>query len=365
MNHSTPILGALFFATLAPMAAAQMQRSIPSIYAQNEGNDLASYPFGWTGFRVQQIVRSTSIAQSLAIINGISYRADNDNSGTKPAVTFPNLTLSLGPTTHTPESMTTTYANNITSPLTQVFSGPLSLPAYTSTSGGVAPWAQIAISTPFTYATTQGNLLIDITAPVASPVTTSYTIDCALPGGTWSSFGKAGSNSTNDGVNLTAAGNGTQGRYSGVVPGGTATILVASMFQAWSGVMVFGVSEQNPPFDLAPFGAPGHSLYVWPVVTAPFTLQAFGFQYRATFPIAIPAGTTGAQLFSQAVLSDPTNNTLGVAVTAAQKLTVGEPLPHPVQQLQNKDYTATTGVFQYGTSNLLGGAVVRISGVLQ
>jgi hypothetical protein len=105
----------LLLAILALAAAASAQtRTVPAIADFNEGNDLTSYPFGRTAFRAQQLFESAYLAQTSAILTGIEYRADNDNSASKPAVTINNVQFDLSETTVGTAAMSTSYAANIT-----------------------------------------------------------------------------------------------------------------------------------------------------------------------------------------------------------------------------------------------------------
>jgi hypothetical protein len=358
-------LGLTAMASLPTLGSAQSNRAVPSIYASVEGNDLASYPFGRTGFRMQQCVAGSAIANTTAILSAVSYRADNDNSTSKPALVLTTLQVAVGATSMSPASMSTTFGANITGTMTQVYNGALALPAYTSTSGGVAPWIPITFSAPFPYTVASGNLLIDMTVPVSPSASSGYTIDSALPGGTYSTFGTPGPLSKADFVSISISGNGTQGRFSGIVPGGSLTMIVQSQFFSWSGALFLGAAKQASPVDLSVIGAPGNFLYIQPLVSLPITLTSSISGFRATLPLSIPGGpVTGGQLMSQAAVIDPPVNSLGLMTTSANVITIGDPLPHPVQQLQSSDSAALTGAFQYGTSNLLGGAVLRFSGTI-
>ena len=126
-------------AALAAETSAQTALTIPTIAVFTEGNDLTSYPFGRTAFRAQQVVTASAIAPNSAMISALAYRADNDNSSNKPAVTINNVRIELSPTIADPLTMSTTYANNVTGAVAIVFSGSVSLPAYNSTPGGIAP----------------------------------------------------------------------------------------------------------------------------------------------------------------------------------------------------------------------------------
>lgn len=360
-------------AALAPFAAGQNQDVvIPAIAEGRDANDLASYPFGRTGFRTQQILSQAALARSAptgAILLGIAYRADNDNSSGSPAVTIPNVTIEMSQTSVIPATMSTDFASNITNSPVTVFQGSVNLPAYSSTPNGHASFgAGIPLTAPFLFTTGAGDLLIDITAANANSTRNNYVIDAALPGGTVSTYGMPGQLSQPDGVRTVIAGNGSMGRFSGIVPGGQFSILVQSQFQVWSGALMLGLDKLSQPIDLASVGAPNNHLYIDPIDSYPYTLQQppIGWGFRYSWNLAVPSDPTltGVGLHMQPFVADPAANTLGVATMSATEVVIGDSAPHPVRQLNASDYQATTGSFQY-VSGIYGGAVVQLTGQFQ
>ena len=196
---------------------------------------------------------------SVALVTGLSFRADNDSSSGSPATGMGNVTISMSQTAFSHTGMNTTFDANITGTPVVVFTGTLNLPAYTSAPGGIAPWTLIPVS-PFPVMVPQGNLLIDITAANAGSTTNNYVIDNALPGGGVQSYGTSGQLTPPDPVNVLVSGNGSMGRFSGIVPGGAPTYLVESTWRAHAGAFMFGLRGLASPIDLAPYGMPGSSL---------------------------------------------------------------------------------------------------------
>ncbi len=356
LNH---LLRLSTLASLAALTSAQT-KTIPAIAALDEGNDLASRVFARTAFRVQQVVDGAAIATNAATITAIGYRLDNDNSLGGIAYTFPNVTISLSPTTVSPSAMTTTFASNITGAPTVVFSGAINAPAYTSVPEGVDTFFPMAI-TPFSYAPSGTSLLIDIVATDPAPASLNRTPDGALPGGVARVVGSSGVTSNPlDRLQLLVAGNGpTQGRFSGMVPGGSFVLFVQAA-TAYQGLLMLG-PDLPAPIDLGAYGAPANSLYVNPVVNIPFAMTSGIGGFRASWTLQPSAGTALAQLSAQAFVVDLPANPLGLVVTNARRMIIGEALPHPVNQLGANDPAAATGSLQY-VSGILGGAVLQLTG---
>lgn len=368
MKHPHTILFPLALASLTALGQAQATRVIPAIFATTEGNDLGSYPFGRASARSQQIWNGTSLAGTVAVISSLSYRADNDNSSGSSAVTFGSVTVDVSDTTVSPSAMTTTFASNVTGTPTRVFNGPLSLPAYTSTPGGSAPFAAtIPFGTPFSFFVAGKHLLVDLTSTSPTPSSPSWVMDVALPGGATRSLGSTGPTSGGfDQLRLLVAANGTtgQGRYAGLVPGDSIVVFTQAN-RAFTGQMMFGTTRL-PAFDLGPYGAPSNTLEMLPDLTLPFVMTSGIGGYRGTFTLPIPAqnNLVGGVLYAQAFVVDTPANSLGIVTTNAYELKIGEPGPHMSQQLNSQVTTATTGTFQY-VSGILGGPIVQFSGVFQ
>jgi hypothetical protein len=351
----------------APLTAQFQEVAIPRLAGQFEGNDISGqYPFGRTGFRTQFLVDSAVVAASGGLIGGIEFRPDSSNSIGSQAVTIPNVTIQISQTSFDPTSMSTDFATNTTGSPVTVFQGAVSLPAHSSNGFDPAPWARIQFQAPFGFATGNGDLLIDITAADASSVTSGWSADSWLPGGAVLSYGTPGPLSQPDSVRLTISGNGTNGRFSGIVPSGQFSILAQAQFNPWTGALLLALNRAAQPVDMTPFGAPGSTLEIDPISSFPYTMTPFGFGYRATWTLGIPGdpAISGQSLHMQPAVIDQPANALGIVLGSAVQVVVGDPLPHPVRQLNARDYTAPTGTYQY-TSGILGGAVMRLVGNFQ
>jgi hypothetical protein len=351
----------------APLTAQLQEVAIPRLAGQFEGNDIAAqYPFGRTGFRTQFLIDSAAVAASGGLISGIEFRPDSSNSIGSAAVTIPNVTIQISTTSFDPSSMAVDFATNVTGTPVTVFQGSVSFPAHTSNNTDPAPWTRIQFQTPFGFATGNGDLLVDISAADTNSVTTGFSADSWLPGGTVTGYGTPGALSQPDAVRLTVSANGTNGRFSGLVPAGQFTILAQSQFSPWTGALLLGLDRAAQPIDLTGIGAPGNTLEIDPISSFPFTLTPFGFGYRATWPIAIPIdpAVAGKSLHMQPAIVDLPANALGLVLGSAVQVVVGDPLPHAMRQLNARDYQAAVGTYQYSGA-ILGGAVMRLVGNFQ
>lgn len=358
-NHLT-IVSALLGLTAA--AAAQTV-TLPRVAALDEGNDLASRLFSRTAFHVQQIVEGTAIAPNAAVITSVGYRLDNDNSLGGVAYAFPNVTITLASTTVAPSTMTTTFANNVTGASTVVYTGPVNAPAYASTPGGIDTFFPLPISAyPFSVGT--NHLVIDILATDPAPASLNRTPDGALPGGVARVIGQSGTTSNPlDRLQLLVAGNGpTQGRFSGMVPGGSFVLFVQAA-TAYQGLLILG-PDLPVPIDLGTLGAPNNSVYVNPAISIPFAMTSGVGGFRASWTLQPPPGSALTQISAQGFVIDVAANALGIVATNARRMIIGDPLPHPVNQLNANDPAAATGTLQY-TGGILGGAVLQLGGTFQ
>ncbi len=87
------------------------------------------------------------------------------------------------------------------------------------------------------------------------------------------------------------------------------------------GVVLLGLIEINPPFDLAAIGAPGCFQYI----TNDVTLVWFPAGTTASNPVSIPAnpGLSGVQFYGQSVAFDAAANTFGLLSSNALHFVVG------------------------------------------
>src|SRR5262245_21042927 len=118
MRHLLLAIPALYVA--ADLCQAQSQVVVPTLFANTEGNDLGTYPWGRPTCHTQQIWAGTALASTTALISAMAYRPDNDNSTGGSLVNYGSVTVDVSTTSLNPASMTTTFSSNITGTPTNV-----------------------------------------------------------------------------------------------------------------------------------------------------------------------------------------------------------------------------------------------------
>ncbi len=356
----------LCFAITALLAATANAQGvfIPPIANTTEGNDISSYPFGFTQFRSQLLLDQSMVAPNSAVITAIAFRADNDNSSAKPAVTVQNVTIDMSHSTVATGAMSTTYALNVTGTPMTVFTGSVSMPAYTPSELGVAPWFTINLDTPFAYNAANGNLLIDITAiDVNGSQRTNYSLDTFLPGGNVRSFGNSGVPSGGglpERITVSSS-SGANGRFSGLSPGGSVDAAAGGFFAAApNGFFMIG-TELMPPLDLTALGMPTSTAYVNPVFFDVIFPSGPLQRWLATYPLPNSPNIVGGRIFSQSLVQDA-GYPAGYYATTAQQVTIGVATVQS-NQLRGQDPAAATGFLDKTTVG--GGPAMQLSGTFQ
>jgi hypothetical protein len=368
MNSTKLVLAA----ALVAIALPAQNVVIPAVANGVDGNDSRSYPFGRTTFRMQQVIDAAAVSASPKSIVTIAYRPDNGNSIGSQAVSFPNVEIRMSHTSVTPATLSTTYASNITGAVTLVYSGAVSLNAYTSGPLGVAAFDPITLQNAFPFDPALGNLLIDIVAIDPVSASTSYFPDTARPAGPWEVYGQSGAFSAPqlDWPKHTVNGSitGGQGNMAGIGIGGQVTYIISSGSPLgggfpYSGFLLFGALRHNPPIDLTAVGAPGNFLYVDSFAATPFTLMQGpigGPSWNLPIPVPNTPALFRSQLHTQPIYMDSPANTLGWVAGGAIRITLGDSLtPHPTNQVSGNSATAATGSLVFG-STIQGAAVVRL-----
>ena len=154
-----------FVIAIADLPAYAATVVSPSARTASDGNGATGHPFSQIEayYRWQQVfVASDFVALGgPLLVSAISLRPNGQAPWT---YTLPNVQLSLSTTAGSPSSLNSTFAQNVGSDRTTVFSGQLTLQtANTGPSNGPKAFdIVIPFQTPFLYNPLAGNLLIDI-----------------------------------------------------------------------------------------------------------------------------------------------------------------------------------------------------------
>lgn len=362
---------AAFALVLAPSLTAQQTKVLPPQYTSVEGPFGTAHPFGYTTSKSQQIWLGSAVTSSIALINGFKYRRDYGRGmyPAEPGRTYNNATVSIGTTTVAPDKMSTTYASNVTSPLTKILNkAKLSLPALpASTSQPEAFNIGLNWTTHYIFTGNQGHLILELDLP-ATLGKSNYIVDAAQVtgggSGTVTPFGTGGSFSSPEAYKMSAD-------AQSLAPGGAAVITCGNFSKSYTGTLILGLSDttwmgNSLPFGLGVIGAPNNSLYVSMDFQVPFSTTPFGRGYQSTFSSAIPNGTpyAGVTFYSQAYYLDSFANNAGLVATEALRLTTAKGPTSPLTNMvANYVTTSTTGTFVFGATRF-GGPVIQFAGVL-
>lgn len=356
----------LSLALLTPLCAQTPVRHVPDSASQVEGSSSSAFPFAYTYGRTQQILRGSAVTSGSAVINQLAYRRDAGTNGQTlfQGVNYSNVDLRIGTTTVTPETMSTSFAANVTSSPTQVLSGSYSLPTLPPIASGPAPFAvTFTLQRPAIFAQANGHLLIDLTLP-GTATKAPYFLDAEWASGSGvgrvNPYGVGGKFSYPETYRMSAD-------PSTLKPGGGLDIRCSSFANQYTGTLVLGASGSSwggipLPLDLGLIGAPGNQLYVSMDVQVPFSTFNSSRNYISQLKSPIPAGASpGLTFYAQAYYLDAAANSAGLVATEALALTLDSTGALPeFNQVSSWDATATQGSWLF--NNAPGGCVVRMIG---
>jgi hypothetical protein len=348
---------------------AQQVQPVPSHADLAEGQHDSPMPFGIPGFRTQILVDGSAVAVNGALVSALRFRADR-TSLPHVGTSVPNVTVRLSHSSIALGNMATTFANNVTGAQATVFQGTVVLPDHTTTPqmAGPLPWdIEIVLQSPFAYDRAQGNLLVEIVGANAPGQFPSFYLDATVGGGSATPFGRGGPMSSGDFQNLLLSTSGTfEPRL--ISPGLPLEYVTGTSFSPLPGVLMLDTSTFGPGIDLAGIGAPGHVVYVDPILFATHAWQQsfIGWYTSTTIQVPNTAVMIGERIFAQSLLLDAPANPLGIVTSHALETRIGDRVEiFPMQQLDADDPSATTGtLIDYGWLTPEWGAVaMQLGGV--
>ncbi|HEU4418151.1 MAG TPA: hypothetical protein VFT55_04385 [Planctomycetota bacterium] len=356
MQHTpTLFLLAIASAVLCLRTPAQTFHPVPAHADVVDGHRSSSIPFGSPGFRTQILVDATHIGPNGAVLNSLSFRLDRQSSSALGPAQVPNVTIELSHTSVAIGSLSTTFATNVTGPTTVVFQGTVSVPAPQVGFAGPLPWnIVIPFTQPYSFATSQGNLLIDIVGanPGGGGLATPE-LDVVQVGGSATRFGTGGIGTLFKSARLSVStGNPFHVETRLLSPGHTIDFVSRMPFTP-PGVLALGTAPQPVPIDLGPLGAPMNFLYIDPIVLAPLTwvqvpnpLPFTPPAFEATVPIIVANNPAliGITLYGQSATLEPLANPLGLVLGNAIEVRIGDEFEtFPMQQAYTPVHDAPTG----------------------
>lgn len=365
---SLPLL-AVAAATLWWSASLSAQSTLPMPANADlaDGHHQVDLPFGVPGFRTQILIEGTALAPSAAVISGLRFRADRA-AGAQAGTSIPNVTVTMSHCSLGMGNLGAGFAGNVTSAVTQVFSGTVSLPAQAEGNAGPQPWnVSIVFPAPYVFNSGQQNLLIDIVGNNAPGGVPNYYLDAMQGGGAATQFGRAGDNPSFDFLNLIAS-TGNSLDPMRIVPGGLIEYSSTLSFTHPPGLLMLGFQPMSTPLDLAPFGAPTHFVYVDPIAYVPhnWTQSFIGWYSTTTIGLPNDPSMVDLRIYAQSMLFDATANPAGILTSGAIETLVGDNLVQfPMQQVDASDPQAAFGTvldFGFGSSSQFGAVPVQFEG---
>ena len=307
---------------------AQGHAYVPKYAATRAGTTMSLYPFQpWIDnaslhvhLRTQHLIEGQAFCKRIARISGFSYRSANW-VGRHPAQLFKKLTLSLGHSKKTANTMSLTWADNRSGPQSVMLQGRYSLPGIVS-SKRVGPWGQIKFpfARPYLYIRSQGNLLIDFDIADIPASYYNYALDADIEGGAVSRSGFSGQ---------FANGKFAQVRVNFATklkPGGQVEVM---SFQSYAGLGLFGFSDKRYgqlalPFSLTKLGAANNWLQVSIDMTAALVSRFNGLFWSAILRIPNQARFVGLRIYAQTMQFDRRANALGVVLSNKAEVLIGQ-----------------------------------------
>ena len=362
--HPTHLFrSAVVAAAVAAAAGAQTTKTLPAHADLGDGHHAVALPFGVPGFRTQLLLDAAAVGPNGAVLTGLRLRADR-GAAPQAAVTVPNVTVQVSHCSTALGNLSGTFAGNVTGPTTTVFQGGVTLPATTPGFAGPTSWdIAIPFATPFTFTAAQGNLLVDIVGNNAAQQLPVYWLDAVQGGGGATSYGTPGDDPNFDTMNLlVATGNSLEPRL--LSPGHAVDFISTRSFTSPPGVLALGIAGLPAPIDLGPLGAPTNALYIDPLVLSAHAWTTSFIGRYSTFTLAVPGNPLliGERVYGQSVIFDASANALGLVVSNAVEMRLGDQAEVlPMQQLDADDPAAATGtVLDFGFGQPERGAVALL-----
>ncbi|MEZ5962311.1 MAG: hypothetical protein R3F56_00565 [Planctomycetota bacterium] len=295
-------------------------RVVPADRTTVEGNTTHQYPFSYSEVRFQQIWEGAELANSVAVLDGIEFRADGVNATSRNGRNW-SYVVTAAETLVSPVSATTTWANNFTNPGTVVLNGlinvPAAAPAYPTPQGFAV---NVLFNSPFTFARVNGHFILQIEGQDPANLYDPWPSDAennwrSVRGDAMQVSADGCLGAGNEQVSLSLSSSATLVLGSNMTVTATTTL---SALANWIGSSNHTYLGLNLPFDLAPFGAPSCTLDTDIAVQ-----QVGGTSF--TWPIPNSLALENQILFTQAMALAPGANPGNLVTSDAYQVRIGGP----------------------------------------
>lgn len=163
MNRLPAVICVPLLAMLLAGPAAAQSVIVPGALANVDGNTNNAFPFGVSGgMRWQEVFNSNQFAGPI-FIGRITFRPDA-GAGFAFSQSLSSIRFSLSTTAFGPNSLSTTFANNLGADNTIVYNGPLTMNSANTAGPGNTRAFDVVVNlqTPFLYNPANGHLLLDV-----------------------------------------------------------------------------------------------------------------------------------------------------------------------------------------------------------
>jgi len=336
---ATPLAASLSFVALSAPALSQQTAIFPSAVAGTSGSTYETrFPWANGVSRMMAVYDNWDLTvPNGSTITAIGFRQELGR--TSPA-TGVQLEVYMGPAATDSTSASSTFDNNYQSGVTPTLVFPraiVNLPA--GDSSATTPLdVMIPLTTPYVYDASQG-LVVEFRVYANSNANQAFTyfVDRSTYISATSTFGQGCPSSAGTTPSMT---------FSSSYIGGN---LRANLSQAPASSFVYLNlnTVQSQPLLGGPFGAPGCTLYVPPVLVE--TQQAGSTSGSATFNIPIPFDPSyyGLEVFGQCLIADLFANNLGFVASNAAQIRIGARGPMTTITSQGSATTTAGSVSRY------------------
>ena len=327
-----PLAAACTATLFAPFLVAQTTTVFPSDFATEAGDSYEGRrPFSNGISRTQFMYDRLDLPLTAGRqIQKVGFRQDNTSASTGQSI---QLAIYIGGTLNDVAGMTSDFANNYNGTPRTLDFGPavVHLPTFTSQSSLQQFW--ITLTTPYTVRANE-NLLVEyvVTANNNANQAFNYYLDKGTYRSPTTTIGVGCQTSAGQVPQLTASSSShVGGNLSWSLQRAPASSLV------WLNLDF----QAAQPINAGPFGAPGCTLYVLPVIAVSGQGNTSG---SATFSFPVPNDPQlfHAQVFGQCAIYDLFANNLGFAFSNGAGITLGMH-PHAATVYASGSATATTG----------------------
>ena len=350
--------GGLLLILLMPHLTAQQTtyHVVPSQYTSKEAPNAVFWAISPFPARRQLLIDALHLTPALnQTLTGIRVRRNGGDTDTFPGGSL-HLVLSLSNTTRNAKDAGVVFAANRGKNPVQVFSGRVDLPQSPQPKVQPAAWTMpFSVRVPFSraYPYRGGNLCLESLTSLSPSTGSAAGPWWPLDGERQNHTGSVLLDGTSCIPNLSGLPADADAASQNL--GSSAVLFLRGNRSQGNGMVLLGLEKKIQ--DLTPFGAPGCSLYLNPLVMAPIALvsQPGGLGHASlAVPIPYDKGLEKMSYYSQWMLHDQEHNSLNLTFSNVVKATIGpwQP-PLGISWIESTDPAAPSGRILAGRTPVL------------